>query len=105
MGKTTTKQTRPPVKASPPASAPITARDVWRFHNTDGAQGSNALVGPRIPDTLEKCAWVLAFLSDFHTRQSDGAMEEHAEAGLALVVDWLLDAINLQAKELEVDHG
>jgi hypothetical protein len=86
-------------------SAPVAARDVWRFHNTDAAQGSNALVGPRIPDTLENCARVLAFLSDFHTRQSDGGMDDGAEAGLALVIDWLLDAVKLQSKELEVNHG
>ena len=86
-------------------SRPITAADVRRFENTDAAQASNALVGPRIPDTLENCAAVVAFLSDFHTRLSGGAMDDGAEAGLNLVIDWLLDAIHLQSKELEVDHA
>jgi hypothetical protein len=101
----TTKQARPPVKVSPPAPAPITTHDVWRFSNSEDAQASNALVGGTIADTLESCAWVLAFLSEFHVRKPCREMNESAEAGLVLVVDWVLDAITKQSKQLEVDHG
>ena len=77
----TTKQARP-VKASPPVSAPITAVDVWEFHNPEDIQASNALVGSNISDTLENCACVLAFLSDFHTRKPCSEMNDEAKTGL-----------------------
>ena len=99
----TTKQAR--LKASLPASAPITAADVWRFNNSEGVQASNVLVGSSIPDTLENCAFVLAFLSDFHARKPGSELSEEAEAGLCSVVDWVLDAVQKQAKELEVHHA
>jgi hypothetical protein len=100
----TAKQVRL-VKASPPASATITAADVWEFNNSEDAQASNCLVGSNIPDTLENCRFVLAFLSDFHARKSCSEMNDYAEAGLVLVVDWVLDAVEKQSKELEVHHG
>jgi hypothetical protein len=99
----TAKQARV-VKALPEASAPLTAADVWRFNNSEAVQASNRLVGDTIPDTLENCAFVLAFLSDFHTRNSIGERDKSV-AGLNLVVEWVLDAVEKQASELEVDHG
>jgi hypothetical protein len=120
MGKTT-KQARkvsPPTSAaakvellrkaqanSAKASAPVTAADVWRFNNAEDVQASNALVGSTIADTLESCSWVLAFLSDFHVRKPCSEMNEDAEAGLVLVIDWVLDAVEKQANQLEVHHG
>ena len=86
------------------ASAPLTAHDVWRFNNSEVVQESNALVGETIPDTLENCGFVLAFLSDFHTRNSIGERDKSV-AGLNLVIEWVLDAVEKQASELEVDHG
>ena len=86
-------------------SAPVTAADVFRFNNSDDVQASNALVGSNIPDTLDNCACVLAFLSDFHARKAASTMNGGAQDGLCLVVDWVLDAVEKQAKELEVDHG
>jgi hypothetical protein len=86
-------------------SAPVTASDVWRFNNAEDVQASNALVGNTISDTLEHCASVLAFISDFHTRNSDGQMDDGSETGLVLVVDWVLDAIKKQSKALEVNRG
>ena len=91
-------------KALPEASAPITAADVWEFNNSEDAQASNALVGSNIADTLENCGFVLAFLSDFHTRTSIGERDK-SDAGLNLVVEWVLDAVEKQGSELEVDHG
>jgi hypothetical protein len=99
----TTKRARP-AKALPEASAPITASDVWDFSNPEDVQASNALVGSNIPDTLENCAVVLAFLSDYHTRNSIGE-RDGADAGLNLVIEWVEDAIKKQANALEVDHG
>jgi hypothetical protein len=99
----TTKRARP-AKALPQASAPITAHDIWRFNNSEGVQASNTLVGDCIPDTLENVAFVLAFLSDYHTRNSIGE-RDGADAGLNLVVEWVEDAIRKQANALEVDHG
>ena len=96
-------QARSLVKASPPASAPITAADVWDFRNSEDAQ-ANTLVGDCIPDTLENVAVVLAFLSDYHTRNSIGE-RNGACAGLNLVLEWVEDAIKKQANALEVDHG
>ena len=86
-------------------SAPITADDVFRFNNPEDVQASNALVGSNISDTLENCAAVLAFLSDFHARTSGSQMNGNAETGLCLVVDWVLDAVEKQSSELEVTHG
>ena len=85
-------------------SAPITAADVWEFRNSEGAQASNRLVADTIADTTENCAFVLAFISDFHTRQSIGERDKSV-AGLCLVLEWVLDAVEKQASELEVDHG
>ena len=99
----TTKQARP-AKALPDASAPLTADAVWEFNNSEEVQASNTLVGDCIPDTLENVAVVLAFLSDFHTRNSIGERDKSV-AGLNLVVEWVLDAVEKQASELEVDHG
>jgi hypothetical protein len=103
----TTKQARSVELAATVASnsAPITADDVFRFNNPEDVQASNALVGSNISDTLENCAAVLAFLSDFHARTSAGELSEHAESGLCLVVDWVLDAVEKQSSELEVTHG
>ena len=95
----TTKQAR---KASPPASAPITARDVWKFMNPEDMQASNRLVGSNIADTLENCVCVLAFLSDFHARKTGSELSEEAESGLCSVVDWVLDAVQKQAEALEI---
>jgi hypothetical protein len=92
-------------KALPEASAPITAHDVWRFKNSEDAQASNALVGGTIADTLESCAWVLAFLSEFHCRKPSSELSDSVEAGMVLVIDWVLDAVEKQSKQLEVDHG
>jgi hypothetical protein len=100
----TTKQVRS-AKALPEASAPITAADVWEFKNPEDVQASNALVGSNISDTLDNCRCVLAFLSDFHARTSASTMNGGAQDGLCLVVDWVLDAVEKQSKELEVDHG
>ena len=100
----TTKQVQL-VKASPPASAPITAHDVWKFNNSEDAQASNALVGSSIADTLESCSWVLALLSEFHCRKPASEVSESVEAGMVLVIDWVLDAVEKQSKELEVNHG
>ena len=99
----TTKRARL-AKALPQASAPLTAHDVWRFNNSEVVQASNALVGETIPDTLENCGFVLAFISDFHTRNSIGERDKSV-AGLNLVVSWVLDAIEKQEKELEGHHG
>ena len=85
------------------ASASITAADVWEFRNSEDAQ-SNCLVADTIADTMENCAFVLAFISDFHTRQSIGERDKSV-AGLCLVLEWVLDAVEKQAKELEVNHG
>jgi hypothetical protein len=78
---------------------------VWKFNNPEDVQASNALVGSNISDTLENCACVLAFLSDFHARKPCSEMNDHAEAGLYLVVDWVGDAVEKQLNELEVTHG
>ena|ERR1700682_3644137 len=86
-------------------SAPLTAADVWEFKNPEDVQASNALVGSNISDTLENCACVLAFLSDFHTRKTHSEMNDGAATGLVLVVDWVLDAVEKQASELVVHHG
>jgi hypothetical protein len=103
----TSKQARPVKGAVIVAglSAPITAADVWEFKNPEDVQASNALVGSNISDTLENCACVLAFLSDFHTRKVSGTNVRGAQDGLCLVVDWVLDAVEKQANELEVPHG
>jgi hypothetical protein len=100
----TTKQVRA-AKASPQAPALITADDVWDFRNSEDVQASNRLVGGNIPDTLESCAWVLALLSEFHCRKPASELSESAEAGMVLVIDWVLDAVEKQAKQLEVNHG
>jgi hypothetical protein len=99
----TTKRARS-VIGTATAAAPITAADVWDFSNPEDVQASNALVGGNIPDTLENCAVVLAFLSDYHARNSIGE-RVGADAGLNLVIEWVEDAIKKQASELEVDHG
>jgi hypothetical protein len=93
-----TKQSR----ASPPASVPITAADVWRFKNSEAAQASNGLVGPVISDTLDNCAAVLSFVSEFHCRVPATELAEESETGLTYIVDYVLDAIEKQSKELEV---
>ena len=92
-------------KALPEASAQITAADVWEFRNPEDVQASNALVGSTISDTLENCAVVLAFLSDFHARTTCSELSPQAEAGLCSVVNWVWDAIRTQASELEVNRG
>ena len=86
-------------------SAPITADDVFRFNNPEDVQASNALVGSNISDTLENCAWVLALLSEFHCRKPASELSDEVEAGLVLAIDWVLDAVEKQAKQLEVNHG
>ncbi len=86
-------------------SAQVTAADVFRFNNPEAVQASNALVGSNIPDTLENCACVLAFLSDFHARKPGSEFGDEAADGLCLVVDWVLDAVQKQASELVVRHG
>jgi hypothetical protein len=78
---------------------------VWEFKNSEDVQASNRLVENNISDTLENCAFVLAFLSEFHVRKPGGEMNEHAKAGLCLVVDWVLDAVEKQANQLEVHHA
>jgi hypothetical protein len=78
---------------------------VWRFNNSEDIQASNALVGSNISDTLESCACVLAFLSDFHARKSGSQLSRSAEDGLCSVIDFVLDAVEKQAAELEVHHG
>ncbi len=103
MGKTA-KQARP-ANALPEASGPITAADVWEFKNPEDVQASNALIDSTIVCTLENCSCVLAFLSDFHTRETHSEMNDGAKTGLVLVVDWVLDAIEKQASELGVRHG
>lgn len=72
--------------------------------HSEGAQASNALVGDNIPDTLENCAVVLAFLSEFHSRNAVSELSDRVEAGLVSVIHWVEDAIAKQAEELEVDH-
>ena len=67
-------------------------------------QASNVLVGSGIADTLENCSFVLAFISDYHARKPCGERDK-AEAGLCSVVDWVLDAVEKQANELEVHNG
>src|ERR1700730_14200960 len=104
MGKIT-KRARPPVKASPPASTPITAVDVWKFRNPEDVQASKRLGGGTISDTLENCHCVLAFVSDFHARKTGSQLSRSAEDGLCSVVDWGLVAVEKQSKELEVDRG
>jgi hypothetical protein len=92
-------------RSVPEASASITAADVWECCNPEDVQASNRLVGSTIADTLENCAVVLAFLSDFHCRKPCSELSPQAEAGLCLVVDWVLDAVEKQASELEVNRG
>jgi hypothetical protein len=104
MGKIA-KLARPPVKASVPASASITAAEVRDFRNPEDVQASNALVGSNISDTLDNCGCVLAFLSDFHARKPGSEFGDEAADGLCLVVDWVLDAVQKQASELVVHHG
>ena len=109
----TTKQARkvsPPASAaanSTKASAPITAADVYRFNNPEPLLASNALIGRDIIGTLDNCACVLAFLSDFHARKSGSEMNASAQDGLCSVVEWVLDAVEKQSSELlqGVHHG
>ena len=103
----TTKQSRTVRTAADVAevSAQITAADVWKFRNPEDVQASNRLVGGTISDTLENCAVVLAFLCDFHARNSGSELSRAAEDGLCSVIDWVLDAVEKQAEALEVTHG
>ena len=82
----------------------ITAADVWRFNNSEEAQASNALVNSGIADTLGNCVRVLAFLSEFHVRKAASEMDASAQDGLSLVIDWVRDAVEKQAEQLEVHH-
>jgi hypothetical protein len=86
-------------------SDPITADDVWRFKNPEDVQASNALIDSTILGTLENCACVFAFVSDFHARKPGSELGDEAAAGLCSVVDWVLDAVQKQASELVVHHG
>jgi hypothetical protein len=80
--------------------APVTT--AWRFNNSDDVQASNGLIGPDVRDTLDSCAAVLSFVSEFHCRlPASGEFEE----GLTYVVDYVLDALEKQSKEMEATHG
>jgi hypothetical protein len=107
MGKTTETTEQARLKALPPAQAPITAADVYRFNNPEPLLASNALIGRDIIGTLDNCACVLAFLSDFHARKSGSEMNASAQDGLCSVVEWVLDAVEKQSSELlqGVNHG
>jgi hypothetical protein len=102
-----TKRARPVSNAATIArvSVPITAANVWEFRNPEEVQASNRLVGGTISDTLESVTCVLAFLSDYHARNSGSELSRTVEDGLCSVIDWVLDAVEKQAKELEVDRG
>ena len=78
-------------------------RDV-SLNNSEAVQASNGLIGGSIIDTLNGCACVLGFISEFHCRKPAGELTPEVEAGLVYVVDHVLDAIEKQSKEMQADH-
>lgn len=67
--------------------------------NSEAVQASNGLIASVVSDTLDNCAAVLAFVSEFHCRKP-ASESELIEEGLVYVIDYVLDAIEKQSKAL-----
>jgi hypothetical protein len=80
----------------------VTAQDQKK---TLAVQASNRLIGIHVVDTLDSCAAVLSFVSEFLCRKPASELSDEVEEGFTYVVDYVLDAIEKQSKELEARHG